>query len=232
MRRYIIFIPIVLVSLAIIFALIPSNNDEKRALIIDGLSIDLPNEEFIEEAKMLLNDMGYEVDITKNATLELYKKLPSMNYDLIIFRTHGLILDLSIEEYNGLFTSEPYSTNKYTLEQLMGSVSRGRVFEKEYFVAKPIFVESAEGNFDDTIIILMACNSFTPTNENLPNVLMKKGAKMVIGWEGLVSITHVDDTVLKILRSMKNDGLDEIDDVIASIEDDPIYGGKINYIKR
>ena len=63
----------------------------RKAAILDGLSIDYPNETFIGSAKKILENAGFAVDVygPENITLNLLKELPSRDYGLIIFRVHG-----------------------------------------------------------------------------------------------------------------------------------------------
>jgi len=98
----------------------------QKAVIIDSLYDDVPNKYFHEQAKKYLKDAGYEVDIytTENATVNLFKKLPSMNYQYIVMRTHAL----ESEEQGKpvmIFTGEQYSEEKYIAEQLFGQLQRG-----------------------------------------------------------------------------------------------------------
>ena len=62
-----------------------------KAAIIDQLHDDIPNILLQQKATELLAAAGYEVDLftTKDITLDFYKRLPSMNYDLAMIRTHG-----------------------------------------------------------------------------------------------------------------------------------------------
>ena len=60
-----------------------------KAAIIDQLHDDIPNILLQQKATELLAAAGYEVDLftTKDITLDFYKRLPSMNYDLVMIRT-------------------------------------------------------------------------------------------------------------------------------------------------
>jgi len=63
----------------------------KRAVILDQLYNDYPNDEFHEKATEYLSKAGFEVDIitTDELTVDFYKKLPSMNYEYIVIRGHS-----------------------------------------------------------------------------------------------------------------------------------------------
>jgi len=93
-----------------------------RAVIIDQLYDEMPNENFHLKATEYLEKAGYTVDIitTKDITVDYYKNLPSMNYKYVVVRTHGA------ENTNDvvLFTGERYSEEKYIQEQLLGQVQK------------------------------------------------------------------------------------------------------------
>jgi len=101
-----------------------------RAAIIDQLYDDIPNEQFQTKATEYLETAGYEVDLftTKELTVDFYKKLPSMNYELIVFRTHAIGNDgpdYTQKEPVSLFTGEKYRDDKYIQEQLLGQIGKG-----------------------------------------------------------------------------------------------------------
>ncbi len=100
------------------------NDGILKAAIIDQLYDDIPNEIFHDEAKIYLETAGYEVDIftTKDITVDFYKKLPQMNYQYIVIRTHGT--DDKADNDVVLFTGEKYNEEQYISEQLFGQVKK------------------------------------------------------------------------------------------------------------
>ena len=96
-----------------------------RAVIIDQLSEDIPNRYFETKATEYLEDAGYLVDIVKseNVTVGFYKKLPKMNYELVIFRTHS-VGHIDKQTPVTMFTGETYQTDKYVNEQFFGHVKK------------------------------------------------------------------------------------------------------------
>jgi len=109
-----------------IFAQVLENQDKiPRAVIIDQLSEEIPNENFQKKAIKIFEEAGYKVDLvqSQNVTVDFYKNLPSMDYKYIVLRSHavgGQNLDTPVV----LFTGERYSTEKYIAEQLLGQVNR------------------------------------------------------------------------------------------------------------
>jgi len=97
-----------------------------KALILDQLDNDFPNEVFQNTAKEYLETAGYKVDIitTEDITVEFYKNLPTMNYKFVVVRSHGVADKFNHNEVS-LFTGEKYTTDSYILEQLSGTVKKG-----------------------------------------------------------------------------------------------------------
>ncbi|MEX0785878.1 MAG: hypothetical protein WD939_04505, partial [Dehalococcoidia bacterium] len=94
------------------------------AAIVDQLSLTFPNAKFAEETTGRLEQAGYTVDYYagEEVTVELYRQLPYLDYDLIIFRSHADRLQATAvdgEEVDEvvLFTSEAYSRERYTKDQ-------------------------------------------------------------------------------------------------------------------
>ena len=111
-RQLIIAVMIIIaVSVVVVYSFKPGKlipNNLETAAIIDGLSEEFPNPEFIAETSEILVDQGYKVDYyqSKNVTVSLYKKIPDQNYDLIIFRVHSAPMDPGKSTGVALFTSE------------------------------------------------------------------------------------------------------------------------------
>ena len=104
-----------------------------KALIIDQLYDEFPNEVFHKMATEYFQTAGYTVDIvtTKDVTVDFFKNLPSMDYKFVVIRTHGA------DNENGnevvLFTGEKYTEEKYIQEQLFGQVKKAApILEVEY----------------------------------------------------------------------------------------------------
>ena len=102
-----------------------SANEIPKAAIIDQLYSDIPNENFHKKATEYLEGAGYQVDIftTEQVTIDFYKKLPTMNYDYVIVRSHGAA-DKNDHDSVILFTGEKYQEDKYISEQLFGLAKR------------------------------------------------------------------------------------------------------------
>lgn len=102
----------------------------KRAAILDQLYDDIPSEDFQVKAKQYLQDAGYEVDLftTQQLTVDFYKKLPKMNYEFIVVRSHAIGSDgpdYFEKEPVSIFTGEKYADDRYIQEQLFGQLGKG-----------------------------------------------------------------------------------------------------------
>jgi hypothetical protein len=108
------------------FSNVEKQNRVPKAVIIDQLYRDVPNKYFHTTAIDHLKNLGYVVDLytTENATVDLFRNLPSMNYDFIVYRGHALH---AAEEDDSVmfFTGENYTENKYVQEQLFGQIKKG-----------------------------------------------------------------------------------------------------------
>jgi len=184
-----------------------------RAAILDQLSLYLPNQNFVQSSTDILTNAGFEVDYYggNEVTVDLYRRLPSLGYKLIIMRVHsGLMLkENKITKNVAFFTSEPYSTTKYILEQLRDEVTPAIVSFTPvvmenmpvYFAITPEFIKSSmEGRFENAVIIMMGCDGlvYTPMAE----ALIERGALVYIGWNDVVTIDYVDNATLHLLNGL------------------------------
>ena len=116
----------------------PSAEASTKAIIIDQLYSDVPNTYFHKQAKKYFEDAGYQVDLytTENATVSLFKKLPSMDYKYIVMRSHALEAE-SEDKSVMIFTGEKYSEEKYISEQLFGHLKKGTpLLDRTYSIDK------------------------------------------------------------------------------------------------
>ena len=128
--KKILIIAIPLIAAAVIVGVFSQDSEPEpdvlKAAIIDQLYHDVPNSYFHKKATEYLEGSGYQVDlyITENATVDLFQKLPSKNYQFIVLRTHAL--EASSDDNSVLlFTGERYSEEKYISDQLLGNLKKG-----------------------------------------------------------------------------------------------------------
>jgi len=105
-----------------------------KAVIIDQLHNDIPGISFQTKANETLTNAGYEVDVftTDELPVDFYKKLPSMNYEFIVIRSHAIGSDgpdIDGDDPVAIFTGEKYRDDKYIQEQLSGQILKGAPFQ-------------------------------------------------------------------------------------------------------
>jgi len=188
----------------------PGQPSTLRAAIIDPLSVTQPNQTFIDEAKALLEEAGFKVDIYgwKSVTVDFYKTLPTKGYKLIIFRTHsGILMNATGQPIPGnpvfLFTAEEYDQNKHTWLLLTDQVAPANPWDTQafYFAISPKFVkESMEGQFSNTVIIIAGCHGLNSTT--MAEAFTGKGASTVISWNRGVAAPYMDGATMFLLRKL------------------------------
>jgi hypothetical protein len=176
-----------------------------KAVIVDHLSTSHPNPAFFKECSDILKQAGYTVDYYKGneVTVEFYRNLPTLAYDLIIFRVHSTYIQKYLSM--AMFTSEPYNRERYVYEQLRNRVALGYIEpyhqgDPQYFVVTDKFVRySMKGSFKNSIVIMMGCNSI---KKGMATAFLERGARAYIGWEGPVSAHHTDIAIIMLLRKL------------------------------
>lgn len=233
---WILLTAITLITLISITAYLNQRSGEKPqpklAAILDGLSIDRPNQTFIETVNRILDQAGFTVHFygPENVTLNLLRKLPSKGYSLVIFRVHGGRIKQPIGIFlgGGLFI-ERCGPESHKKEVESGYVLLGRPFlsEEIYCVAPPHYItDKLDGKFQNTIIIAMSC--FTGDDDVMANAFFKRGAKAYIGFRGEVSPSYVDAFTVNFLQKLyiKNLPIEEaFNQAKKDLGADPQYGG-------
>ena len=168
-------------------------------------------------------------------TVELYRRLPTYGYRLIILRVHAGICERLEGEPTFLFTAEPYTPGKYVYEQLTDQVMSGVINpdrpENPVFTVGPAFVRmSMEGDFHGAIIILSSCLGLH--NTLLAEAFIERGAFCFISWDEKVSLHHTDRATLTLLRALIDEGRrirEAVNKVMEEVGTDPAYGCVLKY---
>ena len=163
----------------------------KTAVLVDQLSLGYPNPEFVEAVTSLLCEQGYRVSYVPNPeiTVEFFRTLPSQGYDLILLRVHssasaynggnGIVQDSSVSFCTGEPLSKKYPHERNS-RQLGGFETPG-VNHLFFSVRGDFFAKSAVGRFDNSVIVMMGCESLSI--EHTARVLLDLGARAVVGME-------------------------------------------------
>lgn len=223
----------------------PDYAGNATAAIIDQLSSFQENEQFIANVTKELEDYGFEVDVYQgsNVTVELYRKLPTYDYRLIIFRAHSGILrqDGEIMLRTVLFTNEPYTESGYPLEQVYEQLVMGGACQgcPMMFGITPKFVRAEgvvghdrdmEGTFDDTVIIMMGCSGIALPD--LAEAFVDKGASVYLAWDRSVELYYVDEATPYLIKQLCSEKLtieEAVDSTMAVKGADPEYGAVLEY---
>ncbi len=176
-----------------------------RAAIIDQLAMHWPNQRFISSAETILKNADFTVDVydPEKVTVDLYGSLAIYEYDLLIFRVHAGVNEQMEGHPVGLFTTESYSELKYSWEQLNDVVGSAQAFNQSevVFAVTPKFIrDKSVMDYNGAVIILMGC--FGVYSSELPQAFIDRGASIVIGWDGLVSLEYTDKATLTLLENM------------------------------
>lgn len=189
--------------------------ENKAVAIIDQLVLTFPDPAFIERATNLLEEAGYRVDhySGEQVTVDFYQELPTYGYDLIILRVHAArrpdVLQDKLPDEAALFTAEEYSPDRHVSEQealRLVKVSQSAGDPNVYFGLRSDFIAySMKGSFDGATIVLMGCDGLRTSRT--AEAFVHKGAKVVVGWDGLVSASQTDAATERLLQHLVVDGL-------------------------
>jgi hypothetical protein len=215
----------------------------KTAAIVDQLSLTQPNPAFARRATELLEQGGYTVDYHpgERVTVDFYRSLPALDYDLVILRVHsgqlwleGGVEGVTQEGYVSLFTGEPYSKTKYLDEQRDARVVKAVYYEggDPIFAIASGFIEtSMRGRFDDTLIVMMGCEGLG--SERAARAFLDKGASAFASWDGEVSATHTDAATERLLEKLLLAGLtadDAVRETMDEVGPDPAFGAELRVL--
>jgi len=229
----------------------PLNKFQKpRAAVLDMLYAKYPNKYFDDTIEKNLQDVGYQVDMykTENITVDLYEKLPTMNYKFIVFRTHGLHKG-TLEESSSIFTGEVYSKDKHFPEQIARQVKKGVPYlrneilanggysafvNETYFVIGSRFIDHAMvGTFPNSTIIIGGCDSMS--NNLLAKSFVSRGASAVVGWNNLVSLSDNDEGILMVIDEIilhKKSAENATKAVMINFTSNPMFPAKLEYYAK
>jgi hypothetical protein len=224
----------------LLYVVLGSGSGPKKAVIVDQLSLTVPNAEFVEKATSTLEAGGYTVDYYpgEEVTVDFYRTLPTHGYDFIVFRVHsGLVREIdptseerTLTDYVSLFSGEPFSETKYSSKEEAGRLGLGMARYHDggpaYFGITPRFIESTmEGGFDDATIVLMGCDGLLTTKT--AEAFVSKGAETFISWSQPVLADRTDDATERLLEYLLIDDLttqDALRRTMADVGPDPTYG--------
>ena len=188
----------------------PETLPRPKAALVDQLSLDFPNPEFITTSTQILEQAGFMVDYIpyEQVTVDFFRYLPQQGYALLLLRVHSSAAletregELKLDDPLALCTGESLSS-KYSAEVAARRLTgfRPATGSPAIFAVRWDFLKyESVGRFQDTVIIIMGCDGLK--NTRTAQVLVEKGAHSVVGWNGLVSIEHTDAATEYLLRQL------------------------------
>ena len=167
----------------------------QRAVVVDELSATYPDPSFYRNVSSSLTLKGYAVDYygPSDVTVSFFQSLPQKGYGLVILRGHG--------GDSLIYTSEPYSTSKYVVEQLTGQLDRVLLDGHEYFAITASFVQhSMRGSFPGSLIIGMGCSGLS--SNGLAQAFVGRGASAFVGWDRSISAYRTDTSTSTLVSAL------------------------------
>ena len=190
---------------------------QPTAAIIDQTGMSFPSPNFITQAQTILEEAGYTVTYhaPEEITISFYRTLPARGYDFILFQSHSTsqVVERDGEESDKppgpfLFTTEEYEVQRHVSLQMTDQVRASQLFYEdspELFAIGPAFVRrTMQGFFPGTVIVIGGCQSLAASD--LAQAFLEKGASVVIGWDGMVNLSHNNEAMLLLLEEMVTEG--------------------------
>ena len=223
----------------------PTPNSGARAAIVDQLAILEPNQVFLDQMTAELEAYGFKVDIYhgEEVSVKFYRELPKYGYKLIIFRAHAGLLQaeedsevVGVKQATYLFTAEEYKQTKYVREQLDDKMLPAEMVEDfplVFAVNSKFVLESMEGRFEDTVIIMMGCSC--AYLGDMATAFVLKGASTYLGWDGSVGLGYVDRATIDLITNLCAQRMtieQAAADTMAEIGPDPDWGTGLKFYPR
>ena len=233
-----LLVTIVLSALLVAYYLfLHSRGEEWTAAIVDQLAIEdaLSNPDFNTTSTQLLAASGYSVKYYpgEDVTIDFYEELPSKGSKMMLVRAHSAVRDNTT--YVDLFTSEVYQASLangiyayLAINRHISQASFNVPPYTKYFAVGPSFVSSVmRGGFSDCFIVLMGCNSLNRTS--MAEALVSRGARVVVGWTGDITVSDTDTCVLRLLGLLLEEDYTVQGAVDRVNQNYPLDGTKLDY---
>ncbi len=209
-----------------------------EAALLDSLAIEFPNPQLEGEIREALGRVNLSLDVYThwNVSVDLYRRLPTLGYRLVVFRVHtAAYYREGVPVHVALGTGEPYSPGRYVDLQVSKRLGALVLLKSDdrYFAVPPEFVRhEMEGGFDGAVLILPGCAGLI-TNVTA-QALVDRGASVVIGWDGDVSVSHSDAAAAALVRLLADGKTVEeaVNEVMRTLGPDPQYGSRLLWYPR
>ncbi|GAB6148682.1 hypothetical protein [Stetteria hydrogenophila] len=178
-------------------------------LYIDMLGEDYPNPGLASLVASTLEGAGCSVTVIPASAFTIHSLSLLKYYDVVIFRGHtGWANYLNpetgeVSSVIGLFTGERYEPGKYRDLQARGLVVEGIPlarpvgYNKSYIAVTQQYIEKYVDVKEGSVYVLSTCFA---GSRILAGILLQKGASLVIGWRGNVTVYHADKTLARLVQ--------------------------------
>ena len=194
-----------------------------KAVILDGLYSESPNMTFSQILTDYLSAAGYTVDIFRgeNVTIDLLRNIAG--YKVMVLRLHSAIHS---DRNLYIFSGEPYTESKYTMEQLTGSVRKANTTEGKLYFAINIALlgNNKPDSLKDSTVVLMGCHGVS--DQYSVDKLLESGVKTYFGWTGYVDLSHTDEATLVLVKALCLEKLSPeqaVQEAMTEVGPDPLY---------
>lgn len=228
--RRLLIIAVVLLSVIVVsyfaynFFFPSGGRGEGNVAILDSLYLMDPNQDFLDKANQTLSSSGFKVDVYLggNVTVELFRKLPSLGYKLIVLRVHTAYDPEIVAFFTGT-----YADGKYLLEQIREEVRIGNVTGKRFYVVTPALFQDLIGStsFKNSIVIVDSCFGLNGTS--MAEAFIEKGASAYIAWNQGVFSKYSDDATLALLENLAK-GMD-VKQAVENVPEDQDFGSMLSF---
>jgi hypothetical protein len=200
------------------------HSENLKCAIVDHLYNLQPNPEFIDHVTEEFKKIGFTVDVYRGdeITVDFYRQLPSHGYKLILFRVHGGLLEneTGMGDKIWLFTNESFSRMRYYMMQLRDQVSGGAISldgDAVFAISSKFVTDIMRYNFDDTVVINMACAAFY--SDDLADAFVERGASAYLGWDVSVGLSYVEKATMTLVQKLCTEEMTIAQAVTSTMEE-------------
>ena len=222
--------------LALYYVFLLPREEDWTAALIDQLAVvpSLFAPEFNSTCTELLTASRFDAKYYagEDVTIDFYRYLPSKGGKILIIRAHSSVRANTSNV--DLYTSEIYQDSsalgRYYDLAVNKHISRAyfNYSETEYFAVGPSFISNVmNGDFPESLVILMGCKSLNQTS--MADALLDRGAKVVVGWTGDITVSDTDTCGLELLELLLDKSYTLQGAVNKVNGDNPLTGTRLVY---
>jgi hypothetical protein len=168
----------------------------------------------------------------EDVTIDFYRDLPSKGARILIIRAHSSVRanTSNVDLYTSEIYQDSLASGRYYDLAVNKHISRAyfNYSEAEYFAVGPSFISDVmNGDFHESLVILMGCKSLNQTS--MADALLDRGAKVVVGWTGDITVSDTDTCALELLELLLDKSYTLQGAVNRVNDDNPLTGTRLVY---